>query len=79
MSNSTSLLLRRQPRDRCQHVLELEVVHLHAVIEVQLNTLLSKGQQRVLLPGLAFLEHLGDFVGLLGAAVRSRAGRSSLS
>lgn len=47
------VLFCRQARDRRQHVLELEVVHLHAVIEVELNALLGQGQQGLLLPGLA--------------------------
>ena len=71
-----SLLLRRQPRNRRQHVLKLEVVHLDAVIEIQLDALLGQGQQRILLPGLAFLEHFGDFFGLLagGGAIAGGQG-----
>ena len=57
-----SLLLRRQPRNRRQHILQLEVVHLDAVIEIQLDALLGQWQQRILFPGLAFLEHLGDLL-----------------
>ena len=49
-----SVLLRLQPRDLGQHVLQLEVVHLHAIIEIQLDALLGQGQQGILLPLLAF-------------------------
>ena len=71
MRNFTSVLLRRQPRNRRQHVLELEVVHLDAIIEIELDALLGQGQQRILLPSLTLLEHLGDFFSLLagGGAV----------
>ena len=72
----TSLLLRRQPRNRRQHVLQLEVVHLHAIIEIELDALLGQGQQRILFPGLAVLEDFGDFFGLLagGGAIAGGEG-----
>jgi len=70
-----SLLLRSQPRNRRQHVLQLEVVHLHAVIEIELDALLRQGQEGVMLPALAFFEHLGDFFGLLAGGGAIAAGQ----
>ena len=48
--------------------MKLEVVHLHAIVEIQFDALLSQGQERVLLPGLAFLEHLGDLLSFLAGS-----------
>ena len=62
---ASSLPLCHQLWNLGQHILQLEVVQLHNLIEIQLDALLGQGQQAILLPLLAFAQHLSDLPGLL--------------